>query len=62
MGRLVRSRDDQMLGGVCAGIAEQFEVDPTLVRVGFALITLLSSAFPGVLVYIVMWAVIPEGD
>lgn len=60
MDRLVRSRDDVMLGGVCAGIADWTGLDPTVVRVSFALVSILSTAFPGILVYIVLWVVIPE--
>lgn len=60
--RLTRSRDDTMVGGVCAGFAHWIGVDPTLVRVVFALVSILSSAFPGLLVYLVLWVVIPEED
>lgn len=60
--RLTRSRSDVMIGGVCAGIARWMGLDPTLVRIAFALVSILSSAFPGVLVYIVLWLVIPEED
>ena len=59
-GRLMRSRDDVVLGGVCSGIANHIGMDPTLVRVLFALISFASSAFPGVLIYIVLWVVMPE--
>ncbi|GAB4234141.1 MAG: hypothetical protein Tsb0034_07690 [Ekhidna sp.] len=55
--RLFRS-SDRMLGGVCAGLAEYFDLDPTLVRIVYALLSLL-TAFSGVLVYIIMWIVIP---
>ncbi|MFY0689811.1 MAG: PspC domain-containing protein [Cyclobacteriaceae bacterium] len=56
--RLTRS-NDRLLGGVCAGLAEYFELDPTLVRVAYLLVSLLSAAFPGVLVYIILWVVMP---
>ena len=55
---LVRSRD-KMIAGVCAGIAEYFGWDVTLFRVVFVLASILSAAFPGILVYIVFWAVMP---
>jgi phage shock protein C len=58
--RLSRSTSDRMLAGVCAGIAEHFGWDPTLVRVGFVFLSVLSAAFPGLLVYIIMWIVMPE--
>ncbi len=56
--RLTRS-DDRFLGGVCSGIAEYFDFDPTLVRIGYVLISILSAAFPGLLVYIILWIVVP---
>ena len=56
--KLYRS-DDRLLGGVCAGLAEYFELDPSLVRIAYALISVLSAAFPGILVYIILWVVIP---
>jgi phage shock protein C len=55
---LVRSRD-KMIAGVCAGIAEYFGWDVTLFRVVFVLASILSVAFPGILVYIVCWVVMP---
>jgi phage shock protein PspC (stress-responsive transcriptional regulator) len=55
---LVRSRD-KMIAGVCAGIAEYFGWDITLFRVVFVLASILSVAFPGILVYIVFWVVMP---
>lgn len=58
MSRLLRS-NDRLLGGVCAGIAEYFSLDPTLIRIAYVLISLLSAAFPGALVYIILWVVIP---
>lgn len=58
--RLYRSRTDSMLAGVCGGIAEYFELDPTLVRIAYIVLSLLSAAFPGILVYLILWIVIPE--
>jgi phage shock protein C len=59
-GRLTRSRRDVMVGGVCSGIGRWMNVDPTVVRVVFAMVSLFSSAFPGLLVYLVLWMVIPQ--
>lgn len=56
--RLYRS-NDRVLGGVCAGLAEYFDFDPTLVRVAYVLLT-LCTAFSGVLAYIIMWIVMPD--
>ena len=57
---LRRSRTDRMIAGVCAGLARHFGLDTTLVRVLYVIVSVLSAAFPGILVYIVMWIVIPE--
>ncbi|MEX0821570.1 MAG: PspC domain-containing protein [Rhodothermales bacterium] len=58
--RLTRSVSDRMIAGVCGGLAEFFDVDSTLVRVVFVLLSVLSAAFPGLLVYLVLWLVLPE--
>lgn len=49
-----------MLAGVCGGIAEYFSLDPTLVRVGYVLISLLSTGFPGLIVYGILAIVMPD--
>lgn len=59
--RITRSKTDRMIAGVCGGIAAYLGVDPTLVRVGYVLLSFLSAAFPGLLLYVILWAVIPEG-
>ena len=59
--KLTRSAN-KMLAGVLAGIAEYFEIDPTLVRVAYAALTIFSAGFPGVLLYIVMWLLMPQPD
>jgi phage shock protein C len=59
--RLTRSRD-KMIAGVCAGIAEYFGWEVTLFRVVFVIVSILSVAFPGILVYIVLWVVMPAPD
>ncbi len=56
--RLYRSTADRMFAGVCGGIAEYLEVDPTLVRLVFVALTLMGG--PGVLVYIVLMLIVPE--
>ena len=57
---LRRSRTNRMIAGVMGGIAEYFGVDATLVRVIFVVGSVLSAAFPGALVYLILWLVIPE--
>ena len=59
--KLTRSYHDRMIAGVCGGLADYFDVDPTLVRVGYVLLSVLSAGFPGLLVYIVLWMIVPEG-
>ena len=56
--RLYRSRRQRLLGGVCGGIAVYFDIDPTLIRFGWALLSLF--AFAGVIAYAIAWAIIPE--
>jgi phage shock protein PspC (stress-responsive transcriptional regulator) len=56
--RLYRSRNDRKLAGVCAGIAEYYGWDPTLVRVAWIVLTLLGGS--GILIYLIMWLVMPE--
>lgn len=58
--RLYRIREGRVVAGVCAGIAAYFGIDPTLVRLAFALLTIFGGA--GVLLYLVAWIVIPEED
>jgi len=62
MKKLTRSRKERMIAGVCGGLAEYFNMDPTLVRIVYVLVSVLSIAFPGILVYIVLWLVIPEAE
>ena len=57
--RLYRSSQNRMIAGVCAGIAEYFEVDPTIVRL-IAVLLLFVGIFPAVLAYIIFWIVVPE--
>lgn len=56
--RLTRS-NEKVLAGVCAGIADYFDVDPTIVRIVYILVSIFSAAFPGILVYLILWFVMP---
>lgn len=56
--RLFRSQDERMISGVCGGLAEYFDLDPSLVRIGWIVFVLAGGA--GVLVYIIMALVVPE--
>ncbi len=55
----LRRSKDRVIAGVCAGIAENLEWPVNRVRLGYALLSILSAAFPGILVYIVLWIVMP---
>ncbi len=57
--KLTRS-DDRVLAGVCGGIAKHFGWDATIVRILYALISIFSAAFPGILVYIILWIIMPS--
>ena len=50
-----------MIAGVCGGIAEWLGWDPTATRILYVLVSILSAAFPGLIVYIALWIVMPEG-
>ncbi len=51
-----------MIAGVVGGLAQHFGIDPTLARVLYVVGSIVSAAFPGILVYVVLWAIIPQGD
>jgi phage shock protein PspC (stress-responsive transcriptional regulator) len=59
MKRLYRSEKDRILGGVCAGLGEHLDVDPTVIRLIWAVVTVLSFG-TGIIVYILAWIIIPE--
>ena len=57
---LLRSLNDRMIAGVMGGIAHRFGWSSTLLRVVFVLVSLASAAFPGILVYLILWLLIPN--
>ncbi len=57
--KLTRSSSNKMLAGICGGLAEYFELDPSLVRIGYAVLTLF-TAFAGVPIYLIMWLIVPK--
>ena len=57
--KLYRS-DDRILGGVLAGFAEYIYADKTIVRLVYAIVSVLSVGFPGLLIYLIAWILIPE--
>jgi phage shock protein PspC (stress-responsive transcriptional regulator) len=59
---LHRSRTHRIVSGVCGGLAERLGWDPTLVRVLYVAVSICSAAFPGILVYVVLWILMPEAQ
>ena len=55
--RLTRS-DDKMIGGVCAGLAEYLDIDPTIVRIVWVLMVLFAGF--GILLYVILWLMMPK--
>ena len=58
--KLMRSRTDRKVAGVCAGLAHYLDLDTSLVRILFFFITLACGIFPGVVAYMLGWIIIPE--
>lgn len=58
--KLYRSRNDKMISGVCAGIAHYLNIDPTLVRVIYAVLSVSTAFIPCLILYIVLAIVIPQ--
>ena len=57
---VLRSRSDRMIAGVCGGLAKALGWNSTNVRVLYVILSIVSVAFPGIAVYIVLWLVMPE--
>lgn len=60
MKRLHKSETDKKVSGVCAGVAEYYDVDPTLVRVGYVVLTLITGVLPGLVAYVIVAAIMPK--
>jgi phage shock protein C len=57
--KLLRS-NDRWIAGICGGIADYFDWDPSLVRIIYLLLSIFSAGFPGLLIYIVLWLIMPR--
>ena len=57
--KLMRS-EDRMVAGVAGGLAEYFDIDPTIIRILFVLLALFGGGFLGILIYIVLWIIMPD--
>jgi len=58
--KLYRSKSNRLVAGVCGGIAEYFDIDPTIVRLLWVILSLVSMGVAGILVYLAAWTLIPE--
>jgi phage shock protein C len=61
MRQLFRSKKERLLGGVCAGLGEHLDVDPTVIRLIWVVVSVLSIG-TGIIIYILAWIIIPEED
>ncbi len=60
--KLARSRNDKMIAGVCGGFAEYFGWTPWMVRFVYVLASIFSAAFPGIIIYLVLWFLMPKQE
>ena len=61
--KILKRSDDKMIGGVCAGIADWLGwVSPNKVRLAYVLVSVVSVMFPGIVVYIILWLLLPPPD
>lgn len=58
--RLYKSNDNKIISGVCGGLAEYMNLDPTIVRLAYVLISVFTASFPGLIVYIIAACIMPE--
>lgn len=60
MNKKLQRSSNKMIAGVCAGIAEYFGLDATVVRVAYVLLSIFSAGFPGLIVYVILMFVMPD--
>lgn len=60
--KLQRSRKDSLLGGVLGGLGKHYDIDATKLRIVYALVTVFSAVGPGIIVYLILWFLIPLED
>ncbi|WP_292731015.1 PspC domain-containing protein [Methanoculleus sp.] len=58
--KLTRSTSDRWIAGICGGIGEYFEIDPNVIRVVWVIVTVLTGFLPGIIIYILLWIILPE--
>lgn len=59
MNKKLTKSTNKMIGGVCGGIAEYFDLDPTIIRVAYACLAVFSAGFPGIILYLILAVVMP---
>lgn len=59
---LRRSRQDRMIAGVIGGLAAFYDLDATLLRIIYVLVSLFSAGFPGIVIYLILWLLMPLED
>ena len=59
MEKKLRRSNDKMIAGVCAGLAHYFDLDPTVIRIVYVLLSIF-TAFAGVFVYLILWLIMPK--
>jgi phage shock protein C len=62
MTKKMKRSSDKMIAGVCAGIAEYLGWEVSLVRVAYVLLSIFSAGFPGLIVYLILWFVLPDNN
>jgi phage shock protein PspC (stress-responsive transcriptional regulator) len=60
MKKLHLSKNNKIIGGVCGGLAEYFNFDPTIIRLIWLIVVILSGFFPGIFIYLVCWLIMPQ--
>lgn len=56
---LRRSREKRMIAGVIGGLSDRYDLNVTMLRIVYVLVSILSAAFPGILVYLLLWIIVP---
>lgn len=60
--KLRRSRTNRIIAGVIGGLAEHWDINATTLRIVYVVVSILSAAFPGILVYLILWILIPKAN
>ncbi|MCB0483899.1 MAG: PspC domain-containing protein [Flavobacteriales bacterium] len=62
MNKPLQRSDNKVIAGVCAGIAEWKDWDPTIVRIIFVVLSFFTTIFPGLIIYLILWIVMPRAQ